>query len=217
MNIRVFIADDHALVRDGLRLILGAAGDITVTGEAGNGGEVLRAVQEVQPDVVLMDVLMPEINGIELTGQLHASYPEMKILILSIYGTKEYIYRALRAGAAGYLLKESAGREVVKAVRAVHAGRSYFSTHVANHVLNELVEATEKREPKSPLETLSVRERQVLQLVVEGNTSAQIAQRMSLSPKSVETYRSRLMQKLHVSNLPELVKFAIRHGITAAS
>ncbi len=210
MTIRVFIADDHALVRDGLRYLLQAQSDITVVGDASDGRQAVRRVQQLNPDVVVMDIAMPELNGIEAAHQVRATRPSVQIIILSIHSTIEHISRALQAGALGYLLKETAGIEVAEAVRAVHAGRRYLSSKIAETIIDDY-----SRHPNvtSPLDRLSPREREVLQLVAEGKSSAQIAEILSLSTKSVETYRARLMKKLDLDDLPSLVKFAIQHGL----
>jgi DNA-binding NarL/FixJ family response regulator len=212
--IKVFLADDHAVVRDGLRYILEAQADITVAGEAGDGLQAVEQVLKLKPDVVVMDIAMPQLNGIEATRRILEELPRTRVVILSVYSSAEHIYRALKAGARGYLLKESAGAEVVKAVRTVHAGRRYLCDKIAATMIDTYVQQREAVEAKSPLERLSSRERQVLQLVVEGKSSKEIADILHLSPKSVETYRSRLMQKLGVHDIPGLVKFAIQHGLT---
>ncbi len=213
--IKVFLADDHEVVRNGLRYILEVQTDITVVGEAANGLEAVAQVRKLRPDAVVMDIAMPELNGIEATRRIRTELPKTQVVILSVYSSSEHIYRALKAGARGYLLKESAGGEVVKAVRTVHAGRRYLCQKIADTVIDTYIEQREAAEAKSPLERLSIREREVLQLVVEGKSSKEIANIVHLSPKSVETYRSRLMQKLGVHDLPSLVKFAIQHGLTS--
>ena len=215
MTIRVLLADDHTVVRDGLRFLLQAEDDIQVVGDAADGQETVQRVLELRPDLVVMDIAMPRLNGIEAARQIHEDAPGVQIVILSMYSTSEHIFRALQAGVRGYLLKESAGAELVKAVRAVHAGRRYLSEKVADLVASDYVRHREKLDASSPLEQLSTRERQVLQLVVEGASSAEIARTLSLSPKTVDTYRSRLMQKLGIEDLPGLVKFAIQHGLTS--
>lgn len=212
--IRVFFADDHAVVRDGLRALLESQADIAVVGDAANGRQTVHLVQQLRPDVVVMDIVMPELNGIDATLEIHESCPATQIVILSMYSTAEHIFRAFQAGAQGYLLKESAGREVVEAVRTVHAGRRYLSRGIAETVVDEYIRQHEVDIDKSPLERLSTRERQVLQLVVEGKSSAEIGDTLSLSPKTIETYRSRLMEKLGINDIPSLVKFAIQHGLT---
>ena len=205
--IRVLLADDHAMLREGLRALLSSMGDIEVVAEVANGREAVRRALELAPQVVLMDIGMPDMNGVEATALLLAKLPGVRVIALSMHGDAEHVQRALQAGAAGYLLKESAAAEVVAAVRAVHAGRRYLSIAVMPH-------ARRRAGTTTPLASLSARERQVLQLVVEGRTSAEIGAALHLSRKTVDTYRSRLMRKLGVEDLPALVKFAIQHGIT---
>ena len=214
MTIKVLLADDHAVVRDGLRYVLEAQGDIVVVGEAGDGRQAVSNSQRLRPDVVVMDLGMPELNGIEATRQIHETCGSVQVVILSVHATSEYIFRALEAGAKGYLLKESAGPELVEAVRAVHRGRRYLGRKISEAGIEEYVHRRQARRARSPLESLSPREREVLQLVVEGKSSVEIGETLSLSSKSVDTYRSRIMGKLSIKNLPELVKFAILHGIT---
>lgn len=211
--IQVMLVDDHAVVREGLAYILQAEGDITVTGSAANGRDGVRRAQELKPDVVLMDITMPDLNGIEATRSILESCAGTRVIILSMLGTSEHVYRSLQAGASGYLLKESAGHEVVEAVRAVVAGKRYLSAAITDVVVGDYLQRPERAGP-SPLQSLSAREREILQLVVEGKSSAQIAEVLFLSPKTVETYRSRAMQKLGVKDLAALIKFAIQHGLT---
>ena len=215
MTITVFLADDHAVVRDGLRLLLEAQGDITVVGAAANGRLAVRQVGQLRPDVVVMDIAMPELNGIEATRQIRERQLPTQVVILSVHSTAEHVFRSLQAGARGYLLKESAGTEVVNAVRAVHAGRRYLSQKISDGVIDGYLQQRQIVEAESPLARLSPREREVLQLVVEGKSSADIADVLALSAKTVETYRSRIMQKLGIGDLPGLVKFAIRQGLTS--
>ena len=209
--IEVLLADDHAVVRDGLRVLLEAQPDISVVGDVANGREAVRFVMQQHPDVVVLDIAMPELNGIEATQQIHDGSPSTQVLILSMHSTSEHIFRALQAGARGYLLKESAGTEVVDAVRVVNLGRRYLSQKIASTVLDDYIS---ERSRASPLDNLSPRERQILQLVAEGKSSAEAAAMLFLSPKTVDTYRSRMMQKLGIGDLPSLVKFAIQHGVT---
>jgi len=215
MGIRVFLADDHTVVRNGLRLLLEAQADIEVVGEAADGRRTVCAVADLNPDVVVMDIAMPELNGIETTRQLRDRCPSVKVIILSMHSSNEHIYQALQAGALGFLVKDSAGQEVIAAVRAVQAGRRYLSHRIQENVIDEYIRQIQAREPQSPLKLLSEREREILQLVVEGKAGTEIAELLFLSPKTVETYRSRLMQKLQIKDLPSLVKFAIQHGLTS--
>ncbi|MEK6743466.1 MAG: response regulator transcription factor [Nitrospirota bacterium] len=212
MSISVVLADDHAVVRDGLKLLLEGQRDITVVGLASNGREAVKLVQKLSPDVAVLDIAMPELNGIEAALRIREASPRTRTIMLSMHATSEHVFRSLQAGAAGYLLKESAGSEVVKAVRAVHAGRRYLSEKIGD--AGSVAGGPALSRARSPLERLSEREREVLQLVVEGRSSAEIASAINLSPKTVETYRSRIMQKLDVHDVAGLVKFALQHGVT---
>lgn len=213
MNIRVLVADDHAIVREGLGIMLGNQPDMEVVGLATNGREAIRMVDQYQPDVAVMDISMPELNGIEAIQQMLPSHPRMKVIVLSIHETKPYVYRALKAGAKGYLIKETAGLEVVDAVREVYQGERYLSQRIADLLTDISFRSLENSGETSPLEQLSPREREILQLVAEGKTSQEIAQRLSISSKTVDTYRSRLMHKIGVEDVAGLVKFAIQHGV----
>jgi DNA-binding NarL/FixJ family response regulator len=212
MSINVILADDHTIVRDGLRALLEANPQIKVVGDAADGNQVLSQVKELQPDVVVMDILMPELNGIEATRKIMESFPQVRVIILSMLGTADHVFRALQAGVRGFLLKESAGREVVDAVEAVYAGEMYFSRPITHTLVNDYMQMREETESES-IEKLSLRENEILCLVVEGKTSAEIGRDLHLSPKTVESYRSRIMQKLGISDMPELIKYAIKHGL----
>jgi DNA-binding NarL/FixJ family response regulator len=214
MPISIFIADDHAVVRDGLRLLLEAQPDMEVIGDAADGRHTVDLVLQLHPDVVIMDIAMPELNGIEATRQIREACPSTQVVILSMYATTEHIFQALQAGALGYLLKESAAVEVVNAVRTVHAGERYLCHKIDNIMIDTYILKHQVLGAKSPLERLSPREREILQLVVEGKSSSEISIILTLSRKTVETYRSRLMQKLGIKDIPGLVKFAILHGLT---
>jgi DNA-binding NarL/FixJ family response regulator len=214
MSIGVFLADDHAVVRDGLRALLEAQSDMRVIGDAADGRDTVRQVARLCPDVVVLDIAMPELNGIEAAREIAQVSPATQVIILSMHSTTEHIFQALQAGVRGYLLKESAGIEVVNAVRAVHTGQRYLSQKISDTMIDDYIRQRQAAQVKSPLARLSLRERQVLQLVAEGKSSAEIADILSLSLKTVETYRSRLMHKLGISDLPGLVRFAIQHGLT---
>lgn len=215
MSIKVLLVDDHATVREGLRFLLNAQADINVVGTGIDGLEAIDQMAQLGPDVVVMDIAMPRLNGIEATQRIKREYPGVQVIILSMYASNEQIFRALQTGASGYLLKETAGLEVVTAVRAVHAGQRYLSAEVSDKLIDDYIQQRALDEAKSPLTRLSSRERETLQLIVEGQSSAEIAALLSLSCRSVETYRRRLMQKLGIDNLPGLVKFAINHGLTS--
>ena len=212
MAISILLLDDHAVVRDGLKALLSAQPDLHVAGSFGSAAEALRFAAESPPDVAVLDIALAGVDGIEAAKRIHDLCPETHILMLSMHATPEFVYQSLRAGALGYVLKESAGEEVVAAVRAVHAGRRYLSEKISARALDDYMSA---RGPEQPLERLSPRERQVLRLIVEGSTSNEVAALLGVSSKSVDTYRSRLMAKLGIDDLPALVKFAIRHGMTS--
>ena len=195
--------------------MLNACPDIQVVGEAENGEQAVELVQTLHPDVVVMDINMPVMNGIEATRQINDICPKTQVIILSMHATSKHVYRALQAGARGYLLKASAGFEVVDAIHAVFEGRRYLSQKISDIIIEDYITQREIEEAENPLDRLSAREREILQLVVEGKSSSDIAQILSLSSSTVDTYRSRLMQKLAINDIPTLVKFAIRHGITS--
>lgn len=211
MPISVLLADDHQVVRDGLKTLLEAQSDIRVVGMAADGREAVANAAELTPDVVVMDISMPDMNGVEAARRIHAARAQTRIVMLSMHSDAEHVYRALEAGATGYLLKNSAGSELVAAVRAVHAGRRYLTEKI-----NELVIAGYLGENRaaSPLESLSKRERDILQHIVDGRNNRETAELLHISVKTVETYRSRMLQKLGIKNVTELVKFAITHGLT---
>jgi DNA-binding NarL/FixJ family response regulator len=215
MKIRVFLADDHAVVRDGLRMLLEAGGAIAVIGSASDGRLAVKEVMQLNPDVVVMDISMPKLDGIEATQQIRRCCPGARVIILSVHSTSEHIFRALRAGAQGYLLKESAGSEVVQAVRSVHSGVRYFSQAIMETVVEDYVQRRQHGSDKSPLERLSAREREILKLLADGKSNPEIAASLFISVKSVETYRSRMMQKLDIHDFASMVKFAIQHGLTS--
>ena len=211
MPIRVLIADDHAVVAEGLRHLVEAERDIEVVACVGDGREAVQQARDTQPDVVLMDLSMPELNGADATRAILERDPRCRVIVLSMYSQREYVRRALKAGAAGYVVKRSAAKEVVEAIRAVHAGQRYLSPRVADVVLEDYSDAKQD----DPLARLSSREREVLQLLAEGRTGAQIAERLSLSQKTVETYRARLVEKLGIRDLAGLVRFAIQKGLVS--
>ncbi len=216
MAIRVILADDHKVVRDGLSAIMASSTDIAVVGTAADGCEALELSRKESPDVVVIDINMPNLNGIEATRQILESAPEIKIVILSMHANKEHVYQALKAGAIGYLLKETSGIEVVDAIRAVHAGKRYLSEAITETLIDDYIVQREKTPQSSLFDSLSARERQVLQLIVEGKTSVEAGEVLHLSVSTINTYRSRLMKKLSVNDMPGLVKIAIENNLISA-
>lgn len=214
MRIRVLLADDHAIVRDGLRALLGIQPDLTVVGDAATGREAVTAAADLRPDIVLLDIAMPDLNGIDAARRIREVCPSARVVILSMHSTAEHVYQALQAGAHGYLLKQSAGAEAIDAIRAVHAGRRYLSQKISEAVIEDYIRYREAADTKSPLARLSSREREVLQLIVEGKSRSEIATALSLSIKTVDTYRSRMLEKLGIADVPSLVKLAMQHGLT---
>jgi DNA-binding NarL/FixJ family response regulator len=211
MTIRIIIADDHGVVAEGLKHVVEAQPDMQVVSLAVDGREAVRQARDLQPDVVLMDLSMPELNGADATRAILERDPKCRVIVLSMYSEREYVRRALKAGAAGYVVKRSAAKEVVDAIRAVHAGQRYLSPRVADVVLDDYAGDG----ADDLLAKLSQREREVLQLLAEGHTGAQIAERLSLSQKTVETYRARLVEKLGIRDVAGLVRFAIQRGIVS--
>jgi two-component system, NarL family, response regulator NreC len=210
--IRMLIADDHLVLRAGLRMLLDAQPDILVVGEAANGGEVLELAASLQPDLILLDLSMPGLGGLEALPLLRKQHPSVKILMLTMYDDESYLRQALRDGAAGYVLKKAADNELLSAIRAVMRGELYVHASLTRTLLEDLLPpATETY--ANPWDTLSDREREALLLVARGYTSAKIAERLSLSPKTVETYRARGMEKLGLRSRAALVQFALAHNL----
>jgi two-component system, NarL family, response regulator NreC len=210
VTIRVLLADDHRVITEGLRSLIDSQGDMRVVGIATTGVEAVRRALETTPDVVVMDQAMPEMNGTEAAQMIRERRSQTRVIILSMHSNTEHVHRALQAGASGYVLKSSAGEELVEAIRAVHAGRRYLSAPLAEDLLERMINP-----PEDPWLRLSARERQVLKMLAEGHSVVRIAVRLSLSRKTVETYRERAMEKLNLADLPALVKFAVKHQIVA--
>jgi DNA-binding NarL/FixJ family response regulator len=206
----ILIADDHALMREGLVELLNRHADLRVIATAANGREAVKLARAQRPDIAIVDISMPELNGIDAIHELARHAPATRVIMLSMHAGAQHVMQALAAGAKGYLLKQSAASEVANAVRAVAAGRRYLSPAVAAIVAEHLGNPA----PANPLDSLSKRERQILQLVAEGKSSAGIGRDLNISPKTVDTYRSRLMQKLGVKDLASLITLAILHGLT---
>jgi DNA-binding NarL/FixJ family response regulator len=212
-KIRVFLADDHALFREGLRALLAGCEDIEVVGEAADGQEALARVPAARPDVVLMDIAMPGLGGLEATLALRRTVPAARVLVLTQYESREYLARFLKAGAAGYVLKRAGGAELITAIRAVAAGQAVLHPAMTAEVIEGYLKGARAGPGEAAYEALTERERQVLKLIAEGQTSKEIAQALDLSVKTVITHRTNLMEKLGLHNRAELVKFAVRLGL----
>lgn len=208
--IRVFLVDDHPIVRKGLRALLEEQPDIVVVGEAGAGQQAVNSVLSVRPDVVVMDITMPDITGIEATRQLSG---HTRVVILSVHSSREYVGQALRAGAVGYVVKDAVLGDLVAAVRAVASGQGFLSPAISGLLIEEYVRYSELAAAPDPLESLTSRERQVLRLVAQGHTSREIAALLHLSPKTVDIHRSNAMKKLHLQSTADAVRFAQQHGL----
>ncbi|HEY2251032.1 MAG TPA: response regulator transcription factor [Planctomycetaceae bacterium] len=207
----MLLTDDHNLFRAGIRCLLEKIEGLEVVGEAGTGREALRKIHAQPPDVVLMDIMMPELNGLDATARIVAKYPNVRVIILSTNGAEEYVLQAIRAGAAGYLLKTVSPIELELAIKAVGRGETYLSSAVATHVVEAY--ATRGSAQKGSLERLSPRQREVLQLIAEGNTNKEMARKLNLSVKTVEKHRTQLMATVDIHDVPGLVRYAIRVGL----
>jgi two-component system response regulator NreC len=206
--IRILLADDHVLVRQGFKLILSEQPDMQIAGEAANGREAVEQAEKLQPDIVVMDVTMPELNGIEATRRITAAAPRARVLALSMHKDAVYVREILRAGARGYLLKDSADADLIAAVRSVAKGEAYLSPAISDAVLTDY-----RRHVTDPLDLLTTREREVLQMIAEGKTNKEIATTLKLSVYTVEAHRGRVMEKLNLHSTGELVRFALRSGL----
>jgi DNA-binding NarL/FixJ family response regulator len=214
LSAKILIADDHKIVRDGLRSLLENEMNLSVLGEADNGRTAVELAKELQPDVVIMDITMPGLNGIEATKQIRDAVPRTKVIALSMHTDRRFVSEVLRMGASGYLLKDCAFEELSNAIRSVLANRTYLSSQIADVVLKDYVRLVAKKE-LSVFGILTAREREVLQMIAEGSSTKEIAAALKISAKTVETYRLRIMEKLNVHSIAELTKYAIRQGLTS--
>ena len=212
-KIRVILAEDHAIVRQGLRSLLEQSENIEVIAEAEDGREAVNKTEQLKPDIVLMDISMPILNGIEATRQIKKKFPDIKVLILTMHTTEEYISQILHAGASGYLVKKSAHYELLSAIKAIQKGHSYLSPLVSKKVVDEYLQKTKEDIKQDRYEKLTTREREVLQLIAEGKANKEIADLLFLSIKTVETHKAHLMEKLNLHTTTDLIKYAIQKGI----
>jgi len=212
-KIRILIADDHGIVRTGLRLQLEQNNDFEVVGEATEGREAVRMAEELQPDVVIMDIAMPNLNGIQATTQLVKKSPQIGVIILSMYSDETYLMRTLAAGAKGYLLKESADVDLHRAVEVVAQGKPFFSPAIADTLLEDYMRQLQQRGLQDSYDLLTEREKEILQLLAEGKSNKDVAGILNLSTNTVETHRTRIMQKLDLHSTAEIVLYAVRKGI----
>ncbi len=214
-KIKVLLVDDHTIVRKGLRALLDAEPDIEVIGEAETGREALQQAHELLPDIVLMDISMPDMNGAEATRQIRHRLPSAKILVLSMHADEEFVFQLLRAGASGYLIKKTAPEELILAIKTVFQGHSFLSPAISNTVIDAYVRRADEMTAEDHYEILTEREREILQLVAEGRTSREISELLHITARTVETHRANLMAKLDIHTVAELTKYAIRRGIIA--
>ncbi len=212
-KIRILLADDHKLMRRGLRVLLEQQANLTVVGEASDGREAVALTGSQRPDVLVMDIGMPSLNGIEAAAQITQTHPETAIVMLSMHSDESYVLRALKAGAKGYLLKDSAEADLIRAVHSVAEGKSFFSPAVSKVLLDDYVRKLKRSGTEDPYDLLTPREREVMQLVAEGKSNKEVAQLLNLSVYTVETHRSNIMEKLNLHGVPELILYAVRKGI----
>jgi two-component system, NarL family, response regulator NreC len=210
--IKIILADDHQVVRKGLKALLTSESEFSVIGEANDGLEAMQLTENLQPDVLILDLMMAGINGLEVTRQLNKKFPKIGIVILSMHSNEAYVQESLRSGARAYVLKESPPEELVHAVKEVFAGRRYLSNPLSERAIEAYTNATEGRNVE-PYDQLTTREREILQLTAQGKTNTEIAERLFISPRTVETHRTNLMRKLQLHNHSQLIQFAIQHNI----
>jgi two-component system, NarL family, response regulator NreC len=212
-KIRVLLADDHTILRAGVRMMLNAQPDIEVVGEASDGRHAIAEAQRLQPDVILMDITMPDLNGIEATRQVKRVLPETRVLVLTMHENEEYLFQVLRAGASGYMLKEAADTELISAIRIITNGSFYLSSSAQSMMVGDYLQRVRSGEERDSYSELTEREREILKHVAEGYTNNQIAERLFISPKTVDTHRTHIMDKLNLHSRAELVKYAMRRGL----
>ena len=211
-KIRVVVADDHTILRQGIKALLDNQEEIEVVGEAKDGREAIKAIEELSPDVILMDIAMPGLNGLEATRRIKKKFPMTKVVVLTMHTNEEYIFQILNAGADGYLVKETAFQDLISAINSVHRGEAFMSPSISKKVMTDYIQRAQGEE-KVGFDTLTTREREILQLVAEGNSNKKIAEVLFISPKTVETHRAHIMDKLNIHDRAGLIKYAIRKGM----
>jgi two-component system response regulator NreC len=212
-TIRVLLADDHNVMRKGLRLLLERQPNITIVGEASDGRQCVELAETMKPDVVIMDVAMPNLNGIEAARQIVGRYPHIAVAILSMHSDESYVLRALKAGARAYLLKDSAESDLIAAIKAISDGKSFFSPAISKILVEDYMRELERKGVDDSYELLTTREREILQLLAEGRSNKDVANMLNLSLYTVETHRTHILQKLNIHTVPELILYAVRKGI----
>lgn len=210
--IRILLADDHALIRTGIRNLLEGRKDFAIVGEASDGEEVLRQVIALKPDIVIVDISMPKVSGIDATKHIKERFPDIRVLVLTMHENPEYVYQIFKSGASGYLLKNTGKEELIEAIRAVSQGKKFVSPHVSEIMISEYIRKANARDEGSEGTQLTKREREILELIARGMNNQQIADKLFISPRTVDTHRTNIMQKLNVHDAANLVRYALEHG-----
>lgn len=211
-KVRILLADDHELIRTGIRNLIGGVRDFQIVGESADGEETVAKVRELKPDVVIIDISMPKVSGIEATKRIRAEVPSAKVLVLTMHENAEYVYQILKSGASGYILKNAGKEEITEAIHAVMRGDRFFSPRISELMISEYVRQAEKRDDQSQGATLTHREQEVLRLIARGLNNQQIADKLFISPRTVDTHRTNIMQKLNIHDAVNLVRYALEHG-----
>ncbi|HEX9614673.1 MAG TPA: response regulator transcription factor [Bacteroidota bacterium] len=211
-TIKILLADDHVLIRTGIRNLIGGNKDFTIVGESGDGEETVQKVQELKPDVVIIDISMPKLSGIEATAQIRSKFPAVKILVLTMHENAEYVYQIFKSGASGYLLKNAGRDEITAAIYAVTKGEKYFGPRVSELMISGYMEKADKRSAASEADLLTKREKEILKYIAQGKNNQQIAEQLFISPRTVDTHRTNIMQKLDIHDAGNLVKYALENG-----
>ncbi len=213
MSIRVLVADDHTIIRSGLRMLLEREPGFEVVAEASDGRQAVELAESLKPDVAVLDIGMPNLNGIEATRQIVQKLPRTRVVVLSMHSDESYVLKALKSGARGYLLKDSAESDILNSIRAVNDGKAYFSPEISRMLVEDYMRQMQQRGVEDSYELLTPREREILQMLAEGRSNKEISSALNLSPYTVETHRGNILQKLNLHSLPELILYAVRNGV----